>query len=71
MNIKPEGKVYEKLKNRYIALEMEEQPVLVTLKGKVIESLKLRNGNDIKDIEITSLLDIEKGKNCAGENLKY
>lgn len=42
MNIKPEGEVYEKRKNRYIAIEMEEHTVLVTLKVKVVESLKLK-----------------------------
>jgi predicted transport protein len=43
LNIR-EGEVYEKMRNRYIAFEMDEKSVLVTLKAKVIKTMKLKNG---------------------------
>ncbi len=71
MNLRQEEEVYKKIKNRYIAFEMDEQPVLLTFKGKVLESMKLEDGTEIKEIEVTSFLKMEIGKNCVGEKVNY
>jgi len=69
MTIKQEGRAFQKMKDQYLAENMGGQPVLVTIKAKVIKAEKLKNGKEIQDIEVTSLLEMEVGKTCTGNSI--
>jgi len=69
MTIMQEGRAFQKMKDQYLAENMSGQPVLVTIKAKVIKAEKLKNGKEIQDIEVTSLLEMEVGKTCTGNSI--